>query len=902
MARRIAIAAALIAAGVLAATHTHELAVLWQTMVTGDMRWLAAALALQAVYYACYIATFRLGFRAVGIRRRFGALVAPVFGSIFVNTVAPTGGAAGQALLVDDAVREGHSASGSAAALLVTQAADLSGFAVILLAGMGYLAAVHRLDAAEVGATAVLLLAIGAFAALLVAGLVRPMLVGALFTRLERVSGWAFRTLGREAPHPWADAAAAEFVEASRAIARRPRGPFIAFAIALLGHAADLASFGCVGLAFGVTSVPALLAGYAVTVLFWIVAVVPQGVGVSEGAGALVLASLGVPTAAAVSVSLVFRGMSFWLPFAIGLVLIRRAGEGTRGAGTVTRRRLPADTVVVRIASTFAVVVGVMNIVSAVTPNLAARAGKLTSELPLMVHYGHLAAALAGVALLYIARGLSERKRIAWWLALGAMVVGATSHLLKGLDYEEALLTVVAFTWLASKRDVFHARSDAPSMRKALRSLLAAFLFTLAYGAIGFWLLDRHFAVNYGLADALRQTAAMFLSFRDPGLEPITGFGRWFADSIYVIAAATFGYALLQLLRPVIQRHRSSAGDVARARAIAQEWGRTSLARIATLPDKAFHFTAGGSVVCYTVRGGIAIALGDPIGPHDDFSAAVESFMALCAGNGWTPVFYQTDGEGLEVYRTHDFRDFRIGHEAVVDTHAFSVSGKSYKSLRNRLNKLDEEGYTTGVIEPPIDSEMLAKLRDTSDEWLTAMHGTEKRFSLGWFDDAYIAEAPVFVVEGPDGAIEAFANIVPEYRTNEITIDLMRHRPSAPSGTMDLMFVRLIGWAAEQGYDSFNLGLAALAGVGEEPDDPLLEKAMRLVYEHANRFYSFKGLRAYKEKFDPEWQPRYLVYRAGANPLTIVMALAAANSDENLIAEYARDLWQRLTRSPAQTR
>lgn len=895
MARRIAILAAIIAAAVLAATHTHELVVLWQTIVAGDARWLAAALALQAVYYVCYIATYRGGFLAVGIRRRFSALVAPVFGSIFVNTVAPTGGAAGQALLVDDAVREGHSASGSAAALLVAQAADLSGFAVILLAGMSYLAAAHRLDAAEVVASLLLLLTIGAFAGVLVVGLVRPMLVGALFSRLERVSGWTFRTLGRTAPHPWAEQAAAEFVQASQAIAQRPAGPFIAFAIALLGHAADLASFGCVGLAFGVRTAPALLAGYAVTVLFWVVALVPQGVGVSEGAGALVLGSLGVPTAAAVSVALVFRGISFWLPFVIGLVSIRRAGVGTRGS----TRPLSSDSVVVRVAATFAVVVGLINIVSAVTPNLASRAAKLTSALPLMVHYGHLAAALAGIALLYIARGLAERKRTAWWLALGAMVIGAVSHLIKGFDYEEALITAVAVAWLASKRDVFHARSDAPSMRKGVRSLLAAFVFTMAYGAAGFWLLDRHFAVNYGLTAALRQSAAMFLSLRDPGLEPITGFGRWFADSIYVIAAATFGYALLQLMRPVIRRAGSSAGEVRKARAIAEEWGRTSLARVAVLPDKAFHFTPGGSVVCYAVRSGVAIALGDPIGPDEDFSAAIESFAALCEGNGWTPVFYQTTERGLEVYRAHDFREFRIGHEAVVDVRAFSLAGKSFKSLRNRLNVLAEQGYTTSVIEPPIDADTLAALRETSDEWLTAMHGAEMRFSLGWFDDAYIAEGSVFVVEGPDGTIEAFANIVSEYRANEITIDLMRHRESAPSGTMDLMFVRLFEWAAEQGYDTFNLGLAALAGVGEAPEDPLLEKAMRLVYEHANSFYSFKGLRAYKEKFDPEWQPRYLVYRAGANPLAIATALAAINSDANPVVEYAHEAWRRLRRAPA---
>lgn len=889
MSRRVVLWVVVAAAAVLAVTHLQDLVSLGRAFVSGDVRWLAVALALQVAYYAGYVATFRAGFRSVGIERRYSELVAPVFGSIFVNTVAPTGGAAGQALLVDDAVRRGHSAPRSAAALLVAGAADLSGFAVILLAGIAYLAVAHRLDAAEVLASLVLLAAIGGFAGVLVLGLVRPMMVGRLFARLERVSAWAFRTLRRQPPEPWADAAAEEFVAASRAIAGRPATLAAAFAVALSGHAADLVSFGFVGLAFGVRSPAALLAAYAVTVLFWIVAIVPQGVGVSEGAGALVLRSFGVAVSPALAVALVFRGISFWIPFFIGLVFIRRAG----GAAAQVRRTA-SDTRTVRVAAAGALTVAVVNILSAITPNLSSRIQDLGKGLPLQVHYGHLAASLAGVALIYVAKGLYDRKRTAWWLALVILGASTVSHMVKGLDFEEALVAIAVFTWLATKRAVFHARSDAPSAAKGLRNLGVAFTLTLAYGVIGFYLLDGHYAVNFGLKAALEQTVAMFLAFRNPGLEPVTGFGRWFGDSIYVIGAATLGYALLQMLRPVVRRGHSSAADVARARAIVERWGAGSLARVAFLPDKSFFFSAGGSVVCYAVRGGMAISLGDPIGPDEDVAAAVAGFEALCAGNSWTPVFYQTTDANLATYSDAGYGYFRIGHEAVVDVRTFSLAGKSHKTIRNRINRLQEEGYVTRVIEPPLPVALLDRLREVSDAWLTEMHGTEKRFSLGWFDDDYIRENPVFVVEDAQGEIVAFANLLPEYRLNESTIDLMRHLPSAPPGTMDFMFARLFEWAAQAGFDAFNLGLAPLSGVGEEPSDPLLEKAMRLIYEHANAFYSFQGLREYKQKFDPEWQARYLVYRTGANPIAVATALVAANSDENIVLEYGREMLKRL--------
>lgn len=141
--------------------------------------------------------------------------------------------------------------------------------------------------------------------------------------------------------------------------------------------------------------------------------------------------------------------------------------------------------------------------------------------------------ALAGFALLMLAGSLARRKRVAWMLTLGLLGISAISHLLKGLDYEEALLAggLMVMLWLMRVR--FHARSDAPSIQQGLRVLAEAFLFTLAYGVIGFFLLDRHYSINFGFGEALRQTVVMFTQLYDPGLNPITRFGRFFADSIY---------------------------------------------------------------------------------------------------------------------------------------------------------------------------------------------------------------------------------------------------------------------------------------------------------------------------------------------------------------------------------
>ncbi len=162
------------------------------------------------------------------------------------------------------------------------------------------------------------------------------------------------------------------------------------------------------------------------------------------------------------------------------------------------------------------------------------------------------------------------------------------------------------------------------------------------------------------------------------------------------------------------------------------------------------------------------------------------------------------------------------------------------------------------------------------------MEGAEQRFSLGWFDDAYIRSSPVAVVMDERGNITAFANLVPEYTQPEVAVDLMRRRVEVEPGTMEFLFVTMFNWAREHGYQTFNLGLSSLAGTGEQPDSPAAEKALRYIYEHVNQFYNFKGLHAFKEKFHPSWSPRYLIYPGTANLLSSVVGVIRANTGEGV--------------------
>ena len=551
-------------------------------------------------------------------------------------------------------------------------------------------------------------------------------------------------------------------------------------------------------------------------------------------------------------------------------------------------------TQLVRLVVTLVVLSALINVWSAVTPSLPGRLEMLRGAFSFEVRaFSRLVAALSGFALLLLARGLAKRKRAAWWVTLAVLSLSIAAHLVKGLDYEEATLAALVVGLLLATRKRFVARADLPSVRQGLGVLAAAFVFTLLYGTLGFFALDREFGARFGLLASLRESVQMFL-FTAPPL-PETRLARWFLDSVYLVAASSFAAALVALLRPVVLRHESSEDNWRKATRIVETYGNSGLARFAILGDKRFYFgDSGDSLVSFKQVGDIGLALGDPIGPVEEVAETIRGFQTFCFEQGWKPVFYQTLPDYLGHYQHAGFVTLPIGQEAVVDLHTFTLQGAQGKSLRNVTNRLTKAGYKAQLYEPPQSPERLRALREVSDAWLELKHGSEKDFSLGAFEDDYIGACPVMTLEDAGGRIVAFANLVTEYQKNDLTLDLMRHTEDAPDDAMLFLFVQMFLHAQKGGYDGFNLGLVALAGLSGSPDAPPAERALHLIYERFNQFYNFKGLYGFKSKFHPRWEPRYLVYPSAGDVVAALGAVSLADSSVGFWGEVRAELGRRL--------
>ncbi len=857
-----------------------------QTLAAGAWQWVAVAALLQVIYYWVISVSFQAAFYTVEVKSRVRDLLPVTLAALFISVVVPVTGMAGVALFVDDANRRGESPSRAAAGTLLQLAANFLALTLILVGGMVYLFFQGNLKAYEVIAALILAAITAMWSTVLLLGAWRPLSLQRLFAWLQNTANGLARRF-RRPPYfgkDWAARNASDFIDASHAIVRHPKRLLATFAILMGAHAISLLSLYTLFLAFyKPVSIGVLVAGYSVGILFQTVSPTPQGIGVVEGVMPLVFSSLSVPGAAATTVSLGFRGLAFWIPLLLGFVLIRR-----------TRSFSPAERSLtidwgVRVVAILTGAMGLVNLLSALTPPSIYRLDILDRVSPLFLQQSStLASALTGFALLLLAGGLWRHKRVAWLLAVFALGLSIFTNLAKGLDYEEAIVAGLLLVGLLMMRNSFHARSDAPSLRSGLAMLAAAFAFTYLYGTIGFYLLQQDFAMPFAFTAALRQTLVMFTAISNPGLQPMTDFGRYFAGSIYLVGALTIGAASLLVLRPVILRRPPSPVECNRAQATVAAHSRTSLAQLTLFNDKSFYFSPGGSLVAFALKSRSAVALGDPIGSPQDIPLAIAGFRDHCVRNDWQPAFYLTLPDYLEAYQAAGFKSVYMGMEASVDLTTLPDMGTDNPELMAAYTTLLAGGHQAEVLLPPIPELAITTTRAVSNEWLTETHSRERRFALGCFDEDVLRNFPLILVRTPIGTVSAFASLLPDFRGEEISFDLLRHNRIIAGGTLEFLLVSLLQWAKQQGYQRFNLGLAGPADLEillELPPNPNIPPT---VDEHMRRFYSYKGSAAFKQLFNPTWSPRYLAYASTVSLKATCQAISRLVGDEGGVIELSK--------------
>lgn len=480
---------------------------------------------------------------------------------------------------------------------------------------------------------------------------------------------------------------------------------------------------------------------------------------------------------------------------------------------------------------------------------------RFVEELP------ELTASIGGVVLMALATGLMRRVDAAW--AATTALLGATCAyaLLRHGDVVAAIAAGVVATLLALSRRAFYRHSRlvdlAPDPRIAVA--IAAALGIALMGAF-LWA-----GARPGFAEAPWWALLTEGHLGRPG--------RAVALGVTVFAALVVQRYLLT--RRVGKPRLAGDDDLAKAEAIiAASPEALPDAQLAFTGDKSFLFTRDAFVM-NAKSGSSLIAMGGPVGPRKTWREALAALRAEGEKLSLRPVVYAATPELLADLLELGFRVEKVGENAIVELRDFTLAGSARQKLRSaRRRFVEREGAVFEMLSPPHEPMLWDELRKVSDAWLVSHGGKEKSFSLGAFDPAYLARHQIAIVR-IHGRVVAFANVWTNAGGKRATLDLMRFDPeAAPSGVMDFLFTEIILWAQAAHYESFDLGMAPLAGLAEDQYASLFARIGRLVKQYGESFYGFEGLRAFKDKFGPRWEPRYIA-APGAWTLPIVLAEAA---------------------------
>lgn len=472
-----------------------------------------------------------------------------------------------------------------------------------------------------------------------------------------------------------------------------------------------------------------------------------------------------------------------------------------------------------------------------------------------VIETSHLFASMGGVLLLLIGQGLQRRSHTAWMIALGLCVLLPLPAWLRGGHVVIGLYALlVAVALLLAQREFYRQSSlldeawSWPWLRNfGLVLVGTVWLLFFAYKHVQYqhqlwW----QFAVD---DDAPRSMRALLLI----SLVVIAfGLGRLLHSARRPLPPA--GTEALDALAPIVAASTDTQ------------------ACLAFTGDKALlQDDAKRGFVMMQRYGGSLIAMGDPIGPEPVARELIWRFREEADRLGLRPVFYRVGETHWQGYLDLGLSMVKLGEEALVPLHDFTLEGSSRAEFRHAFNKGKRSGLEMRIVPPGEVEPLLPRLHQISELWLHDKSGTEKGFSLGSFDPAYLRRFPIALIEH-EGNIIAFANLWQAPQGGELSIDLMRQASDAPKGTMDYLFVSLFLWGRDNGYAHFSLGMAPLSGLAEHRLAGRWNRFANLIARHGERFYGFGGLRRFKSKFAPIWRSRYLVAPGG-------MHLAAALLD-----------------------
>lgn len=486
-----------------------------------------------------------------------------------------------------------------------------------------------------------------------------------------------------------------------------------------------------------------------------------------------------------------------------------------------------------------------------------------------------------GVVLIYFASLLNRQKQTAWvvttvayafylGISLSAVIASINDHNLTALELLRRLvLPTVILILLTMSRDVFVVKSDPKSYRSALRISIIILLIAFIYGVAGFILMDKSdFRQEVSLKESAHYTIDQFDLTTNKPLAPYTTRAKVFEDSLSLISTLAVAFVIISIFQPLKMSLSGDESDRLKARKLLDKYKPPSEEFFKIWPrDKHYFFNhSGESMLAYHVYRGVALCLSDPVGNKNTFEGLITEFKNLCFNNDWQPAFVHINNKTKELLEINSFSTQKLGEEAIVNIENFNLNVMKTKYFRQINNKFSKKEHSFELLEPPHHPDLIKRLKEISDQWLDRGSRAERGFAMGYFDEEYLQMCNLAVIRDGAKTVQAFANIIPaEFDKLEATYDLLRYSENSLGNINDYLLIRLTDKLGDLGYERINLGFCPLVGLDDVDIDKrsLIDRVLKFAYANGDRFYSFTGLFRFKNKYQPNWESRYMAYTKG---------------------------------------
>lgn len=576
---------------------------------------------------------------------------------------------------------------------------------------------------------------------------------------------------------------------------------------------------------------------YCVSNVFGQVSLMQDGFAVSDLIEVHFLCKLIEPRAAIIAI-LIYRIVSSVIPWIISLIMILKRIYDNYNTDQYKKQ------FAFNILSIFTLIIGLILCLSVATPSMLLRIKFLKRFVKKdVVILARFITLTSGGLLILLSQGIKKSVKKSFYIAEAVLIVSVFSTLLKGLDIEESIITLLLGIVMYIMKDGFTEQAIKIKPKYFINTIGKLSVVTVLFifisntvRKVNFLTSHRKYSLNY-----LVENKKFIL--------------------LYVLFVLILSYLAQYTRTKKITFTKLTDEDFDKIDKFLEEFGGNEFSHLVYLNDKNVYFDKTNTVmIMYRPVKNSVIVLGDPIGKKENFVEAIDDFIVYCNEYHMNVCFYEINGENLELYCDQGFRFVKVGQDATVDLTHFSLVGKKNRTWRHVLNNFDKGNYEFKV-EDPTDN-LLSQMKIVSDKWLE--NKNEMGFSLGFFDEDYLKRTKIACIY-KNNELLAFANLQPFYDDKTLSIDLMRYDRSNEDGLMDFIFIKLILWGQENNFEKFYLGMAPLSKVGDKIYSKKKEKILNIVYNTQNKIYNFKGLRNYKDKFKPNWSNKYIAYTSDFN-------------------------------------